>query len=198
MPESVVVQAGTLPARTITLTDPTVFEAPADTDTDNLYSFSVRVFDGTDEDTQAITVTVTDVNEAISVIPLSSLNGTNGFRLDGVAEDDESGFSVASAGDVNGDGYDDLIVGARLADPNGDSSGSSYVVFGQASGFASTVNLSTLNGSTGFRLDGVATYDTSGRSVASAGDVNGDGYDDLIVGAYFAEPNGGSSGSSCD
>ena len=115
---------------------------------------------------------------------LSSLNGSNGFRLDGVAADDRSGYSVSTAGDVNGDGFDDLIVSAKgAATPNGDDSGSSYVVFGQASGFSAAMNLSTLNGSNGFRLDGVAADDQSGKSVSTAGDVNGDGFDDLIVGA---------------
>ncbi|NDG50803.1 MAG: hypothetical protein EBY30_17630, partial [Rhodospirillales bacterium] len=131
-----------------------------------------------------------------SSINLSSLNGTIGFRLDGVAGGDGSGYSVASAGDVNGDGIADLIIGANGADPNGSSSGSSYVVFGKASGFSSSINLSSLDGSTGFRLDGVATNDRSGKSVASAGDVNGDGFADLIIGAYFADPNGLNSGSS--
>ncbi len=91
-----------------------------------------------------------------SSLNLSTLNGTTGFRLDGVKANDCSGHSVAGAGDVNGDGFADVIVGACGADPNGSDSGSSYVVFGKASGFASSLNLSTLNGATGFRLDGVA------------------------------------------
>ena len=70
------------------------------------------------------------------------------------------------------------------------NSGSSYVVFGSGSAFAATVNLSTLNGTNGFRLDGEAASDYSGISVSSAGDINGDGYDDLIIGAYAADPNG--------
>ncbi len=127
---------------------------------------------------------------------LSSLDGDNGFRLDGVAEDDVSGRLVSNAGDVNGDGFDDVIVGAHLADPNGRYSGSSYVVFGKASGFSATLELSSLDGSNGFRLDGVAEGDFSSESVSSAGDVNGDGFDDLIVGASGADPNGYSSGSS--
>jgi Ca2+-binding RTX toxin-like protein len=69
-------------------------------------------------------------------------------------------------------------------------------VFGKASGFASSLQLSSLDGANGFRLEGVAGYDRSGRSVAAAGDVNGDGFADLIVGAYRADPNGGDSGSS--
>jgi Ca2+-binding RTX toxin-like protein len=131
-----------------------------------------------------------------SAIDLSGLDGSTGFRLGGVAANDYRCVSVASAGDVNGDGYADLIIGAYQADPNGSGSGSSYVVFGKAAGFTSTINLSSLNGTIGFRLDGVAANDYSGRSVASAGDVNGDGYADLIIGAYQAAPNGSGSGSS--
>jgi len=59
----------------------------------------------------------------------SSLNGTNGFVLQGEAQSDYSGFSVSSAGDINGDGLNDLLVGAPNADPNGSSSGKTYVVF---------------------------------------------------------------------
>ncbi|SFE39235.1 integrin alpha [Nitrosomonas sp. Nm166] len=124
-----------------------------------------------------------------AVLDLSSLNGTNGFRLDGVAEYDSSGISVSNAGDINSDGFDDLIVGALNADPNGEGSGSSYVVFGKASGFDAALDLSSLNGSNGFRLDGVAEYDSSGISVSNAGDVNGDGFDDVIIGASRADPN---------
>ena len=123
----------------------------------------------------------------LSDIQLSSLNGSDGFKLSGVAADDRSGYSVGSAGDVNGDGYDDLIVGAALADPNGNSSGASYIVFGKASGFTANFNLSTLNGGNGFKLSGGAASDKSGFSVASAGDFNGDGFDDLIVGAPGAK-----------
>ncbi len=127
---------------------------------------------------------------------LSSLDGSTGFRLDGAAGGDYSGFSVSAAGDINGDGIDDLIVGAFRADPNGTYSGSSYVVFGRTTSFAAALALSGLNGSTGFRLDGVAALDVSGRSVSAAGDINGDGIDDLIIGAHYADPNGGNSGSS--
>ncbi|MSR13966.1 MAG: calcium-binding protein, partial [Gammaproteobacteria bacterium] len=95
-----------------------------------------------------------------------------------------------------GDGFDDLVVGAYGADPNGALSGSSYVVFGKAARFAATINLSTLNGTNGFRLDGVAAEDFSGIAVSAAGDVNGDGFDDLVVGAFGADPNGDYSGSS--
>ena len=122
---------------------------------------------------------------ATTIINLSSLDGSNGFRLDGAAASGFSGEAVSGAGDVNGDGFADVIVGA---------SGSSYVVFGKASGFDATLNLSSLDGSNGFRLDG-EEHDRSGVSVSNAGDVNGDGFDDLIVGARAANPNGYGSGS---
>jgi len=129
------------------------------------------------------------------VFSLSALDGTNGFRLDGEGHD-RSGSSVSNAGDVNGDGFDDVIIGAPLADPNGDRSGSSYVIFGRASGFDAAINLSSLDGNNGFRLDGGAAGDLSGVSVSNAGDVNGDGFDDVIIGAPLADPNGRSSGAS--
>ena len=117
-------------------------------------------------------------------IDLSSLDGTTGFKLSGAAANDSSGRSVASAGDVNGDGFADLIVGAFDADPHGTDSGASYVVFGKASGFAANIDLSALDGTTGFKLSGeLAAATTAAVSVASAGDVNGDGFADLIVGA---------------
>jgi hypothetical protein len=127
---------------------------------------------------------------------LSNLNGTNGFTLNGINAGDFSGRSVSSAGDVNGDGFDDLIIGARGADPNGSLSGQSYVVFGKSEGFDSYLNFTTLNGTNGFAINGINAYDASGRSVSSAGDVNGDGFDDLIIGAFRADPNGNNSGQS--
>jgi Ca2+-binding RTX toxin-like protein len=129
-------------------------------------------------------------------LELSSLNGSNGFQINGEAAYDLFGVSVASAGDVNGDGFDDLIIGAQFADPNGSFSGASYVVFGTGGGFAANLELSSLNGSNGFQINGEAAYDVSGFSVASAGDVNGDGFDDLIIGAAYADPNGSDSGAS--
>jgi VCBS repeat-containing protein len=125
---------------------------------------------------------------------LSTLNGSNGFTINGIAANDRSGISVSSAGDINGDGIGDLIIGAANAAPNGNSlAGQSYVVFGKSSGFAASLNLSTLNGSNGFILNGITADDRSGTSVSSAGDINGDGIDDLIIGAPNGDPNGNNS-----
>jgi len=126
-----------------------------------------------------------------AIFDLTTLDGTNGFRLDGIDVDDKSGGDVSSAGDVNGDGYDDLLVAAFHADAGGASdAGETYIVFGSGAGFAASLDLSSLDGTNGFRLDGINADDRAGISVSTAGDVNGDGFADLIVGARWAEPDG--------
>ena len=88
---------------------------------------------------------------------------------------------------MNGDGFADLIVGAPFGESAAYNEGESYVVFGKAS-WAGTpsLDLATMDGTNGFRLVGVDSSDNSGYSVSSAGDVNGDGFDDLIVATPYA------------
>jgi hypothetical protein len=130
------------------------------------------------------------------VLDLGSLNGINGFTLFGVDASDLSGFAVTGVGDVNGDGFDDLLIGAYVASTGGES----YVVFGKANWSATpTLDLATLSGTNGIRLFGVDANDRSGRAVSSAGDVNGDGFDDLLIGApnSYAAGNGSSLAGEC-
>ena len=124
------------------------------------------------------------------ILELLELNGSNGFTINGIAPYDVSGFSVSNAGDVNGDGIDDLLIGASRANLNNrDSAGESYVVFGSSNGFRPTLELSELNGSNGFAIDGIEPNNRFGFSVSNAGDVNRDGFDDLIIGAPGANAN---------
>src|SRR5215471_17347659 len=125
---------------------------------------------------------------------LASVNGSNGFRIDGVDAFSNLGWSISLAGDVNGDGIDDFIVATPRADSNGYNSGAAYVVFGKAS-FGSAFDLSTLNGSNGFKISGEAAYDYAGSSVSS-GDVNADGYSDIIVGAPGSYPDPSNPGAT--
>ncbi len=115
-----------------------------------------------------------------AIIDLATV-GTNGFRIDGAASNDKLGGGASAAGDVNADGYDDVVVSAQGADNNGrGASGSAYVVFGSANPV--TVNLSTLGASAGYRIDGASSSGKLGDAVANAGDVNGDGRADVVVG----------------
>ncbi|NKB55066.1 MAG: hypothetical protein GKS00_01910 [Alphaproteobacteria bacterium] len=128
-------------------------------------------------------------------IDLTNLPAAEGFVIQGDAGWDYAGWSVSAAGDVNGDGFDDLIVGAPFGDDGGIDAGAAYVVFGKASGFG-TIDLASLSSEEGFFVRGAATGDRAGRSVSAAGDVNGDGYDDLIIGAPRGDDGGGDAGEA--
>ena len=128
-------------------------------------------------------------------VSLASLTSSIGFKISGASAGDMSGESVSGAGDVNGDGFSDVIVGAPYADANARTdSGESYVVFGSAT--PSNVDLASTSPGWGFQIDGAAAGDSLGTAVSGAGDVNGDGTDDVIVGAPAAQSNGNNSGSS--
>ena len=114
---------------------------------------------------------------------LDSLNGSDGFRLEGSA-----GSSVSDAGDVNGDGLDDVIAGANWADPSGlQDAGASYVIYGKSGGFPTSLNVNSLNYLTGRQYIGVSTGDESGQSVSDAGDINGDQIGDLLFRSVACE-----------
>lgn len=127
---------------------------------------------------------------------VSALDGANGFRIGGAISSAYSQLQVTGAGDLNGDGFDDVVVSQPYASSNGVNSGSAFVVFGKASGFAAQVNFTDLNGANGFQIIGERARDMVGQTLASAGDVNGDGLDDLIVGSTEADTSGGNSGAA--
>ena len=131
-------------------------------------------------------------------IHLSGL-GSGGFVIEGGADGDRSGWGVGGGGDVNGDGLSDLIVGAPREPkewvPEDWVPGNSYVVYGRAD--MTDLQLSpTMAASQGFVIQGLDNGDFAGRSVAIAGDVNGDGLADVIVGAPYSDAGGGDAGAA--
>jgi hypothetical protein len=114
-------------------------------------------------------------------------NAPNSVRLDGQAKNDQAASSLANVGDVNGDGHPDFIVGSPQSDSHARTdNGSAFVVYG-GQGLAGVRHRKL--GVDGFRIDGAAAGDLAGTAVAGAGDFNGDGIDDVIVGARLAGTN---------
>jgi hypothetical protein len=110
------------------------------------------------------------------------------FQPDGPPRGAMAGSSVAGAGDVNGDGLDDVLVGAPYAGNRGRAfSGSVYVVFGRRS--TEPVDLARL-GTGGYRIDGPRRDSATGHALAGPGDVSGDGRPDVLV---SADPGGRST-----
>jgi MYXO-CTERM domain-containing protein len=116
---------------------------------------------------------VVEVDDSGAVYPITvdPTYTTAGWDL--VGDDGRFGFAVAGAGDVDGDGYDDVIVGAYGV---GLDTGRAYLYRGGASGLATTAAAT---------LEGEAAGDEFGYAVAGAGDVDGDGYADVVVGAQM-------------
>ena len=115
----------------------------------------------------------------------SGVDGIKLWQLDGADRGDDFGASVAGAGDVDGDGFADLIVGAPLTDPGQTSDAGTVFIYSGKDG----MTLWRLDGSFGF-LHSRPRGGELGRSVAGVGDLNGDGFVDMIVGERYADGKG--------
>ncbi|MFT5036904.1 MAG: hypothetical protein ACI9VM_000472, partial [Candidatus Azotimanducaceae bacterium] len=149
----------------------------------------------TDTDTVTITVEAGSGSAATASIDLSTLDGTYGLKLNGATDNDHLGASVSMVGDLDGDGFDDLVLGAPNAEPDGvqdnQNRGVAYILRGDSS-----TNLASIaNGVTGLDAGGgnshVVVLETtgigypsqfSGTYVGGGGDYNDDGFSDLLVG----------------
>ena len=118
-----------------------------------------------------------------AMLSTMSMGQSKLYTFDGTSVGDYFGAAARGAGDVNNDGFDDLIVGSWAADLNGVDSGSAWI-------------LSGVDGSTLYRFDGIGGGDGFGGSVDGAGDVNKDGFADVIVGASGSDFNGDKAGSA--
>jgi hypothetical protein len=114
---------------------------------------------------------------------------SQGITINGVNDYDFSGVSVSGAGDINGDGMDDVIIGAPYA---GNKTGASYLVYGNRH-LPANISLASLGRMQGITIWGASKDDYTGSSVSGAGDINGDGIDDIVIGATGVNSQAGTS-----
>jgi len=105
---------------------------------------------------------------------------------------DQVGNSVAGIGDVNGDTIGDFIIGSQYSDGDGTNEGQVYLIFGKSSGWEQNVNLTHAN----VTFTGEHDYDLAGSSISGVGDINGDTYNDFVIGAYQNDETGSEAGQS--
>jgi hypothetical protein len=123
--------------------------------------------------------------------PPSSLNSA-GLRMTGELSGDAAGASVACVGDVDADGFDDVLIGAPFADaPGVPNTGAAYLVYGGES-LPSAMSLNTA----GMRIHGIVNNQKIGAVLAGGGDINGDGYADLLLTAPNFSAGAGNPGQA--
>ncbi|MCF0063477.1 FG-GAP-like repeat-containing protein [Dyadobacter chenwenxiniae] len=130
------------------------------------------------------------VDEGAAFVWLGMADGVSAapvVTLEGNQEGAQFGFSVASAGDVNGDGYGDIIIGAKYYDNGTPTEGAAFIYYGSKIG---------LNQNTPAILESNDWGAYMGWSVSGGGDVNGDGFSDVVVGAPAYSGNGNAPGAA--
>lgn len=118
----------------------------------------------------------------------TALTADNSVKFTGEIDElyGEVGYTVSTAGDTNGDGYDEMLIGAGHNDAAGNDAGAAYLVYGQINTLADLA----LSKENTIKFTGEGSSDYAGEYVAAAGDVNDDGYADILIGAYLKNIDG--------
>lgn len=121
------------------------------------------------------------------VLAVSDLNVANGFTITGEEFDFFFPGSIGGGGDFNGDGFDDVILGAPDTIISNQRTGAAYILYGSAAAQPSTVDVTALPSEARFRMGGSNPGDLAGLAVSFAGDINNDGFADAIIAAPVAD-----------
>ena len=127
--------------------------------------------------------------ELSSLLPANGGDGSKGFVVDGIIDQGKLGYiyrNYQPLGDLNQDGIDDFLLGAGGTTA---VAGQAYLIFGRSGGFPDGIDLQTLDGTNGYRIDAMTVYDGTGVNGSGIGDVNHDGFPDLALGAIRADPS---------
>ncbi|WDE00295.1 LamG-like jellyroll fold domain-containing protein [Thalassomonas actiniarum] len=142
------------------------------------YVLTVQTTDGQGlVTTTIVTVNIKDITDSLN---------NDAQTIKGLTANDWTGWAVAPAGDVNGDSYDDIIIGAPQDDTNGGNAGRAYVLFGNNTGVLAELT-DAAQGINGFVINGAGAGDKAGFAVNGGVDINGDGLSDLVVGAPYSD-----------
>ncbi|AUM11349.1 Ig-like domain-containing protein [Ketobacter alkanivorans] len=131
-----------------------------------------------------------------TTLDVTFLRAEDGFFITGAETSTVYfGHSISSGGDFNGDGFEDLAIGVPDSNLSNTSGGFAYLVYGKAGATRSGIAMTSLSASDGFEVDGADTADYAGSVVDISGDLNGDGYDDMIVVASRADDGATTGGN---
>ncbi|MFZ1609802.1 MAG: T9SS type A sorting domain-containing protein [Chitinophagales bacterium] len=118
---------------------------------------------------------VINIENAVFPVTIDPLSVSYNWKQEGDQKECQYGFSIDGGGDINGDGYDDIIVGAPLYTNTFESEGAAFIYFGSSSGLNHTADWIQYGGQSNAQF---------GKCVSIAGDVNGDGFNDILIGAH--------------
>ena len=154
-----------------------------DLNNDGYADLVIGGFAGNGESSQKTSTFIIFGGPSLQDVNIRTMSSSQGIKITGTEFGDYFGGSIRAAGDVNGDGYEDVIIGASQ-DKN--EVGAAYVVYGGPS--LTSFSINSLDDTQGFKIEGDSSGKYSfGTSVSSAGDINQDGYADLLIGAaYFS------------
>jgi len=132
------------------------------------------------------TVNAQPLPQVVELAELNAVGSLDGITFTGSSAFENLGAGISGIGDINADGFADIAIGSPASDPNGNDSGAVYVLFGRQGTFPETLLPGDFDGTLGLVINGVDANFFSGREVAAAGDINGDGIDDLALSAPLA------------